>query len=64
MLASLLNPCLSSPIISIPFLIHEDFIVLKALSLSLIPPKWMNSKLKGLGVKVMEKVLKWGLEKN
>lgn len=61
MLASLLNPCLTSPLVSIPFLIPEDFIVLKALSLSLIPPKWMNSKLRDLGVKVMEKVLKWGL---
>lgn len=61
MLASLLNPCLTSPIIALPFLIPEDFILFKALSLSLIPPKWMNSKLRELGVKVMEKVLKWGL---
>ena len=61
MLASILNPCLTCPIISIPFLIPDDFVVLKALSLMLIPPKWMNSKLRELGVKVMEKVLKWGL---
>ena len=63
-LSSLLNPSMNSPIYSIPFLIPDSQIVMKAFSLTLIPHKWMNSKLKKLGVKVMEKVMKWGLETN
>ena len=63
-LSTLLNPSLASPINSIPFLIPDSEILFKALSLTLIPSKWMSSKLKKLGVKVMEKVMKWGLEKN
>ena len=61
LLSSLLNPSLASPINSIPYLIPDSQILLKALSLTLIPQKWMNSRLKKLGVKVMEKVMKWGL---
>ena len=45
MLAALLNPSLSSPITSIPFLIPDEHVIFKALSLSLINPKWMNSNL-------------------
>lgn len=64
MLASLLNPTLSAPIYSIPFLIPDEFVSLKALSLSLIGQKWMNHKLQELGVKVMSKAMEWGLQKN
>ena len=64
MLAALLNPSLSSPITSIPFLIPDEHIIFKSLSLSLIRPKWMNSKLQELGVKVMSKAMQWGLKKN
>jgi len=30
----------------------------------MVPEKWMNPKLRRIGVGVMEKLLKWGLENN
>lgn len=63
-MAALINPALTCPITSIPFLIPDSLPITKALAFSLIPPKWMNSRLKELGVKVMSRVLKWGLENN
>lgn len=44
MLAAMLNPSLTAPINSIPYLVPDQHISLKALALSLIPPKWMTSK--------------------
>jgi hypothetical protein len=49
---------------SIPFLIPEKEVLQRAIVINMIPDKWMNPKMRKLGVNVMTKLLKWGLENN
>ena len=64
MLSACLSPCLHSPNMSIPFLIPEKEVLQRALVINMIPDKWMNPKIRKLGVSVMSQLLKWGLENN
>ena len=64
MLSGFLTPALSCPLSSLPLLVPDREAVLKSFLVSLIPSKWMNPKLRNVGVRVMQKVLKWGLENN
>ena len=64
MLSACLAPGLSNPNMSIPFLIPEKEVLKRAIVINMIPDKWMNPKVRKLGVSVMSKLLKWGLEKN
>ncbi len=57
----MLTPAMSSPMMSLPLLIPDKDIVYKAFLISLIPEKWMNSKIRRMGSYVMQKLLKWGL---
>ena len=61
MLSASLSPSLSSPNMSIPFLIPENEVLLRGVAINMIPEKWMNPKIRKLGAQVMEKLLKWGL---
>lgn len=61
MLSAALTPSLTSPNISIPFLIPENETLLRAITINMIPEKWMNPRIRKIGVGVMEKLLKWGL---
>lgn len=64
MLSGCLAPSLSSPNMSIPFLIPESQVLQRAILINMIPDKWMNPKVRKLGTSVMSKLLKWGLENN
>jgi len=61
MLSVSLSPSLSSPNMSIPFLIPESEVLLRSVAINMIPEKWMNPKIRKLGAQVMGKLLKWGL---
>lgn len=61
MLSGCLAPSLSSPNMSIPFLIPEHAVLQRAMMISMIPEKWMNPKIRRLGTSVMSRLLKWGL---
>jgi hypothetical protein len=64
MLSASLAPCLHSPNMSIPFLIPEEQVLQRAIAINMIPDKWMNPQVRKLGVSVMSRLLRWGLEKN
>lgn len=53
LLSATLTPSLSSPNMSIPFLIPENEVLLRAITLNMIPEKWMNPKIRRIGVGVM-----------
>jgi hypothetical protein len=53
MLSASLTPSLASPNILIPFLIPENETLLRAITINMIPEKWMNPKIRKIGVGVM-----------